>query len=86
MDLDWIVNPLFKKWIWIWILNHIFVLDLDWIDNQKKIGLSKSLLTCLNIVILVDFVSCHEYVTYIAKTKVLNPLISCHLVGEFDSD
>jgi len=38
-DLDcdwiWIVNPL-KKWILIWIVNHIFFMDLDWIDNPKN--------------------------------------------------
>ncbi len=36
---SWIVIGLsihFKKWIWIWILNYIFVLDLDWIDNPKN--------------------------------------------------
>ncbi len=26
----------FEKWFWIWINNHIFVMDLDWIDNPKK--------------------------------------------------
>jgi len=26
----------FENWIWIWIVNHIFVMDLDWIDNPKK--------------------------------------------------
>ncbi len=31
---------------WIWIVNHIFAMDLDWIDNPKKIGLSNSLLSC----------------------------------------
>jgi hypothetical protein len=30
-------QSIFKKLIWIWILNHIFVLDLDWIDNPKKL-------------------------------------------------
>ena len=27
----------FENWIWIWIVNHIFVMDLDWIDNPKKL-------------------------------------------------
>jgi len=31
----------FEKWIWI--VNHIFVMDLDWIDNPKTIGFSNSL-------------------------------------------
>jgi hypothetical protein len=26
----------FENWIWIWIANHIFVMDLDWIVNPKK--------------------------------------------------
>jgi hypothetical protein len=39
LDCDWIWIGLsihFKKWIWIWIDNHIFLMDLDWIDNPKK--------------------------------------------------
>jgi len=39
LDCDWIWIGLsihFEKWIWIWIDNHIFVMDLDWIDNPKK--------------------------------------------------
>ncbi len=46
--VDWIVidNPKsklsrlsihFENWIWIWIVNHIFVMDLDWIDSPKKL-------------------------------------------------
>jgi hypothetical protein len=37
--VDWIVVGFsihFEKWIWIWISNHIFVMDLDWIDNKKN--------------------------------------------------
>ncbi len=47
--VDWIVidNPKskldfgfglsihFENWILIWIVNHIFVMYLDWIDNPK---------------------------------------------------
>ncbi len=37
----WIVIGLsihFEKWVWIWIwINHKFVMDLDWIDNPKKL-------------------------------------------------
>jgi hypothetical protein len=39
LDCDWIWIGLsihIEKWIWIWIDNHIFVMDLDWIDNPKK--------------------------------------------------
>ncbi len=39
-DWDWIWIGLsihFGKWIWIWIDNHIFMMDLDWIDNPKKL-------------------------------------------------
>jgi hypothetical protein len=39
LDCDWIRIGLsihFEKWIWIWIDNHIFLMDLDWIDNPKK--------------------------------------------------
>jgi hypothetical protein len=45
LSSSWIVIGLsihFKKWIWIF--NHMFVLDLDWIYNKKN-GLSKSLPT-----------------------------------------
>jgi hypothetical protein len=40
LDCDWIWIGLsihFEKWIWIWIFNQIFVMDLDWIDNPKKL-------------------------------------------------
>ncbi len=40
LDCDWIwigLSIRFKKWIWIWIDNHIFAMDLDWIDNPKKL-------------------------------------------------
>jgi hypothetical protein len=40
LDCDWIwigLSIQFEKWIWIWIANHIFVMDLDWIDNPKKL-------------------------------------------------
>ena len=40
LDLDWIWIGLsihFEKWIWTWIDNHIFVMDLEWIDNPKKL-------------------------------------------------
>ena len=36
----WIVIGLsihFEKWIWIWIVNHKFAKDLDWIDNPNKL-------------------------------------------------
>ncbi len=26
----------FERWILIWIVNHILLTDLDWIDNLKK--------------------------------------------------
>ncbi len=26
----------FEKWIWTWIDNHLFAMDLDWIDNPKN--------------------------------------------------
>jgi hypothetical protein len=48
LDCDWIWIGLaihFEKWIWIWIDNHEFAMDLDWIDNPKKIGLSNSLVS-----------------------------------------
>ena len=35
---SWIVIGMsihFENWIWIWIVNHIFLMDLDWIDNPK---------------------------------------------------
>jgi len=40
MDCDWIWIGLsihFEDWIWILIVNHIFVMDLDWIGNPKKL-------------------------------------------------
>ncbi len=39
----------FEKWIWIWIVNHIFVMDWDWIDNPKKLDWATACkyLTCI---------------------------------------
>jgi len=28
---------------WIWIVNHIFVMDLNWIDNPKKNRIEQNL-------------------------------------------
>jgi hypothetical protein len=37
-DRIWIGLPIhFEKWIWIWIDNYIFAIDLDWIDNPIKL-------------------------------------------------
>jgi hypothetical protein len=35
LDCDWIgLSIHFEKWIWI--VNHKFLVDLDWIENLKK--------------------------------------------------
>ncbi len=37
LDCDWIgLSIHFEKWIWIWIVNHIYLMDLDWINNPKE--------------------------------------------------
>jgi len=33
--VDWIVIGFGLDLDWIWIVNHIFMMDLDWIDNPK---------------------------------------------------
>ncbi len=37
LDYDWIwIGSSIHYEKWIWIFNHIFVMDLDWIDKKKK--------------------------------------------------
>jgi hypothetical protein len=41
LDCDWIWIGLsihFEKLIWIWIDNHIFAMDLDWIEQKPEQG------------------------------------------------
>jgi len=42
LDCDWIwigLSIRFKKWIWIWINNHVFAMDLDWIEQKPGVEL-----------------------------------------------
>ncbi len=48
----------FEKWIWIWIDNQIIVMDLDWIDNPKKLDLTTAWL--LFTVVSADFDNVHK--------------------------
>jgi hypothetical protein len=37
LNCDWIwIGLSIHLEKWIWIVNHIFVMDLDWIDNPKN--------------------------------------------------
>ena len=63
----WIGLPIhFEKWIWIG--NHKFAKDLDWIGNPKKIGFSNTL--------LIGMVETElEINSYLNKSFALNALV-----------
>ncbi len=66
----------FEKWIWVWIDNHIFAMDLDWIDNPKKLDWAKA---CLFVTVCICnlFVWDREWEGMIVREIVIQCICIC---------